>query len=216
MDYINAIKYEKRSFFSFYLRKIKEHQPFINTFFIKDPFKPFIVKLLLFLILLSFYFLLNSLFINEKYISKKFHIKTYSFKILIVRIILVTTFGLLLNLFINCYFSIKKQIKNLLKYEKSQNIKLKMLEFVKSNEKKFLIFFSIMLVLNIFFFVYITSLCFVFKNTQSEWFCVSLITILLIQIFPFFSCLIYTAMRFLGLKLKIELFYKLSQILLEY
>ena len=216
MDYIKAIKYEKRSFFSFYLRKIKEHQPFINTFFIKDPFKPFIVKLLLFLILISFYFLLNSLFINEKYITKKFHIKTYSFKILIVRIILVTTFGLLLNLFINCYFSIKKQIKNLLKYEKPENVKIKMLEFVKSNEKKFLIFFSIMLVLNIFFFVYITSLCFVFKNTQSEWFCVSLITILLIQIFPFFSCFIYTAMRFLGLKLKIELFYKLSQILLEY
>ena len=216
MDYINAIKYEKRSFFSFYLRKIKEHQPFINTFFIKDPFKPFIVKLLLFLILLSFYFLLNSLFINEKYITKKFHIKTYSFKILIVRIILVTTFGLLLNLFINCHFSIKKQIKNLLKYEKSQNIKLKMLEFVKSNDKKFLIFFSIMLLLNVFFFIYITSLCFVFKNTQSEWFCVSIITILLIQIFPFFSCLIYTSMRFLGLKLKIELFYKLSQILLEY
>ena len=144
------------------------------------------VKLLLFLILISFYFLLNSLFINEKYISKKFHIKTYSFKILIVRIILVTTFGLLLNLFINCHFSIKKQIKNLLKYEKSQNIKLKMLEFVKSNDKKFLIFFSIMLLLNIFFFIYITSLCFVFKNTQSEWFCVSIITILLIQIFPFF------------------------------
>jgi hypothetical protein len=60
---------------------------------------------------------------------------------------------------------------------------------------------------------YLSSFCYCYPNTQINWLIGGFITWLFCLILPFIYCFLITLLRFLGLRYKMELMYKLSSCL---
>ena len=73
LEYDDAIKYDKRTFFKFLSDRLKEKQILMDTFFNKENLRPISIKVILLLLKIDLYFVINGLFYNEKYISELFY-----------------------------------------------------------------------------------------------------------------------------------------------
>ena len=62
--YEKALKYDKRTFFSYYISLIRTKHPLIFVFCSNDDYNSKIVKISIFLIYYSFIYTINSLFFN--------------------------------------------------------------------------------------------------------------------------------------------------------
>ena len=219
LDFTAALKLDDRKFCSYFSDKLMDNIQFINTFFVNDIYKPFIIKLFLLIFSISLYFVLNCFFYSEDYISKKFkseNSNSFSFFINneISKIMYASMAGIVINGLISFLFSTKKKIINIIKYEKNKMIiHSEIAKILKNLEFKYKFIFLIIILLNIFFWYYLCCFCYVYHNSQLDWFKGSIITIIIIQIFSFIFTFIITSLRFLGLKFKIEFFFKISQML---
>ena len=219
LDFTAALKLDDRKFCSYLCDKILDNIQFINTFFVNDIYKPFIIKLFLLIFAISLYFVLNCFFYSEDYISKKFknnNSNSFSFFINneISKIMYASMAGIVINGLINFLFNTKKKIINIIKYEKNKMvIQSEIARILKGLEFKYKFIFLIIILLNILFWYYLCCFCYVYHNSQLDWFKGSIITIIIIQIFSFIFTFIITSLRFLGLKFKIEFFFKISQML---
>ena len=219
LDFTAALKLDDRKFCSYFGDKLMDNIQFINTFFVNDIYKPFIIKLFLLIFSISLYFVLNCFFYSEDYISKKFksdNSNSFSFFINneISKIMYASMAGIVVNGLINFLFTTKKKIINIIKYEKNKMvINSEIAKILKNLEFKYKFIFLIIILLNIFFWYYLCCFCYVYHNSQLDWFKGSIITIIIIQIFSFIFTFIITSLRFLGLKFKIEFFFKISQML---
>jgi len=221
LDFIAALKLDDRKFCSYFCDKVLDNIQFINTFFVNDIYKPFIIKLFLLIFAISLYFVLNCFFYNEDYISKKFknnNSNNFSFFINneISKIMYASMAGIVINGLINFLFNTKKKVINIIKYEKNKMvIHSEIAKILKNLEFKYKFIFLVIILLNIFFWYYLCCFCYVYHNSQLDWFKGSILTIIIIQIFSFLFSLMITILRFLGLKFKIEFFFKISQMLNE-
>ena len=75
MDYDDAIKYDKRSFFEAFYDLISDKIMTINTFCVSDPKKPIMLGIVAYLLYINLYFFVNGLFFSEDYISKVYHLE---------------------------------------------------------------------------------------------------------------------------------------------
>ena len=114
MDYNDAIKYDKRSFTETFLDLILEKVMTLNTFLVSDPLKPFMVKLVIYLLYIDLFLIINGLFFSEDYISKVYHLekedKFFSFvPRSIYRFLYTMTVSVIINFLINCFFIEEKK-----------------------------------------------------------------------------------------------------------
>ena len=70
LDYEEAIIYDKRNYCQIFWCTLKEKQTLINTFFVKDPLKPFSIKLLV--IIFSFSSIKSTLSSNPNQFNSKY------------------------------------------------------------------------------------------------------------------------------------------------
>ena len=218
MELYDALLFDKRSFCEFYWQQIQEKQNIIKTFFNRSPFESFPIKIMIFIFEIALFFALNGIFYSLSYISERFYnVKggfMFFFKNQIYRIIYATMCAEVINFVIDFLTGSKDKIELLIKREKNNDtFRIEVVKVLKNMKRKYLIFIILNYIVIIFFWYFLSTFCNVYHNSQLDWFYGSLITFAVIEILPFIFCLFISAMRFLGLKCKMEGAYRLSQCL---
>lgn len=219
-DYDDVIDKEKRTFYEFLVEKLQENQIFINSLFIKEPFKPRSLKILILLFTIELYFVINALFYTQKYLSKILFIEGKdSFFAFIPRrinyfIYIFTTIEII-SYFIEYFFTEEKKIKKLFIRNKKGKINLNV-EISKVLSKMRIQLFSLIIfivIFTIFFFFYITCFNIVYPNSQIEWIKSSLFILIITQLINFLFTSLWCSMRYIAIKCNSNKLFNISILL---
>ena len=200
MSYANALKYDKRSLFKYYISLICTKQILIFSFCPMEDYNSRIIKVNLFFISFTIYYFSNILFFNESTIHKIYEDGgTYNFSYQIPYIMISFFISHVLNTII-IYFSLSErniyEIKNSVTYSKAS---MKEYDTKKCLRLKYILFFSIGTVFLLFSWYYLSSFCAVFQNTQFYLIKNTLICFGFSLIYPFFINLIPSILRMTSL-----------------
>ena len=186
LSYEQALKYDRRTYFQYYLSLLKTKHLLIFTFYTSNDYNSRIIKICLFLFSFELLITVNSLFFQDETMHKIYqdngvfdilyqlpHI-VYSSLISII----ITTVVKLLSLTEKNIIRIKKEAslgKSMENIQKMMNITI----------FKFITFFIINIILSILFWYYLGCFCAVFKNTQIYLLKDSFFSFILSMIYPF-------------------------------
>jgi hypothetical protein len=155
MKYEDAIEYDKRTYFQYYMSLIKQKHLIIFTFFNKNDYNLFTIKLTLFIFSFSLYFTVNALFFDDNTMNKIYqnqgHLKYFFYTLHIIYSTLISSFITLI------LRKLALSSKNMLKIKNIQGKKEALIESVKLIKLlniKFNVFYIISLLLLIFFLVF--------------------------------------------------------------
>lgn len=203
MKYEDAIIYDKRTYLQYYLSLIKQKHLIIFTFFNKNDYNLFTIKLTLFIFSFSLYFTVNALFFDDNTMDKIYqnqgHLKYYFYTLHIIYSSLISAFITLI------LRTLALSNKNMLKIKKIQGKKAALIESVKLIKLlnfKFNIFYIISFLLLIFFWYFISAFCAVYNNTQKILFQNTFSSFVLSLIYPFGLYIIPGLFRIPALKAK--------------
>ena len=167
-SYEDALKYDKRNYFQYYLSLIKTKHIFIFIFHSGD-YNSIIIKLNLFLFSFAIYLTVNALFFDDETIHKIYTSNgKFDFFYQIPKIIYSSFITTLINSFAR-YLSLSEL--DILKIKNEEDIK-KLDNKVSNVEKclcyKFMIFFRLSFLILIFCWYYLSCFCAVYRNTQLQ------------------------------------------------
>ena len=209
----------------------------IDSFGLNKSLVPAAMKIVRFLFFISLNLFLNSLFLTQKYFKKKydffnekyslekseenygkindkekfiFAIKhCYIFSIICFGIITLVQFLINYNL-----FNLRKKVWHIIK--KSNNEKNEEIKEINIFLLKYNIYYIIITVINLIFvlvfFYYLINFSQVYKGGYIDYLTAGFMTWILLQIFPFITCLISTCFRVSGIKNGYKKLYKLNQV----
>jgi hypothetical protein len=166
LEYSEALEIDKRTFWESYISLIKTKHIIFFTFFIKNDYNSTEIKLCLFLFWLALDYLVNALFFNDSTMNKmnedkgKFNL-LYQLPISIYSFII----SFVITKLITCFAIFEETIAEKAKRKTSETEK-KISNYILSIKWKFVIFFSLMLLLFLLFWYYLSCFCAVFINTQ--------------------------------------------------
>ena len=217
LDYEEAIIYDKRNFCQIFWYILKEKQTLINTFFVKDPLKPFSIKFLVIIFSFSCYFVINGFLYNEEYVSIKLKSKGNKnfYEYLsdsIERIFYTSIVGGVISFIISILFNTDKKIDKVINKNKKNKILLKgeIAKIYRCNNIRIISFIIIQFILMILFIIYIFCFCFVYQNNKLDWFESSLIIITIMQLISVFTSFLLSLFKYLSIKFQWELCFKLN------
>ena len=220
MEFDDAIKLDKRSFFSYLLDSLKENQSLAYTFFASDKINTRMIKFILFVLNINLYFIVNGLFYSEAYISELYHIneENETFFSFIPRtldnIIYTSIVAVFINYLTEFFFLNENKIKGIFKREINNRVVLKQNIFllIKEIQNRYISFIIIALILFLFSLYYILCFNYVYPRTQIEWIKSSILIIIVMQFLSFLKCLCETIFRYLSFKCESEKLFKISKI----
>ena len=169
LDYIDALKYDKRTYFQYYFSLIKINHILIFTFLSNDQNSK-IIKFCLFFFSFSLYLVANALFFNDSTMHKYYEDKgEYDFIYELPKII-YSSLGSSLISYLFKYLSLIDKNILVIKSEKTINITDKINKEIKCMKIKFILFFTLSFIFLIFFLVlfnhFLCSLC---KNSNNSY-----------------------------------------------
>ena len=219
MEYDDAIKYDKRTFWEYFSNKFRENQIIMNTFFNKDNLKPMSIKILLLLLNIDLYFVVNGLFYSESYISQLFHSDKEDnffsfFPRSISRFFYATIVGVIISFLIDCMFIQEKKIKKVFIREKENQTKIKneIALILKSLKENYIIFIIICIIISLFSWYYVCCFNNVYPGVKGEWIKSSISIMIIIQLLSALAGLIAALIRLISFECKSEKLYKLKDI----
>ena len=217
MDYEDAIFDEKRSFWKYFIERIKNKHILINSFFVVDHIQPKSIKILLFLMQIDLYFLVNAMLFNEDYISEIFNNDEketfFSFVPRSINRYIYTLFvGTILKYLIKCFFiKEKKFIRILIRSEKNSVVlNNELYIFTEKLKKSYSIFVICCMITIIFSWYYISCFNNIYPNTKREWIISSFAFIFVTQILYICAAFLETIFRYLSFKFESDKIYKFS------
>ena len=218
MEYDDAIKEDKRSFFEFLCQRLYENQIILNTFCFKDNLKPMSIKIILQLLTIDLYFVINGLFFGEDYLSKLFNSteeETFFSYIhrSIDRFFKMTIVGFIIGVIIDCTFIEEKKVKKIFIREKDDPIQLKyeIAMIIKTLKVRYIILIFISLFIAMFSWFYVNCFNNTFPGVKIEWIKSSITIILIAQILSILSIFLEAIIRNLSFTFKSESLYKAIQ-----
>ena len=235
-NYDEAILYEKRSYPRIFFIFLMNTEKILNTFVYKQPLELKPLRICMFLFNISCDIALNAFFYLSDNISKKYHYKganqflfslTNNLTISVVSAII----GFLLIFFFQNLVQSTNKIRKLFKDEEDlmkQNkkykvdkdkkivIKTKIRDILKCLKIKIIIFFSIELILMLFFLYYITVFCEVYKKTQISWIYDILISYLFSFLVSLGVSLVFSITYVIAYKNKIKYLYNITILVYNY
>ena len=204
--YKKAIELDKRNYIEYYLSLIKKKNTIIFTFFLFNDYNLITIKMILFLLSLSLFFVVNGLFFSDKTMNKIFIDRgKYDIIFQITQIIYSSLITLVINIILK-YLSISEtMLINFKNEEKNENetdkdIKVKAKDKEKCIKQKFIAFFILSLFLMSFYWYYISCFCAVYENTQIIFIKNIFISFGLSMIYPLVLCLIPGIFRIWALR----------------
>ena len=219
MDFHDAYKYDKRTFFEIFYDLILNNVITINTFFEKEPIRPLILKVVIYFLYINLFFIVNGFFYSEEYISKVYHLekndKFFSFVPRSTKRFIYTIFiGTIMQFIIKCLFIEERRIKRIFIREKDNiyNLKYEIFKLMSIMNRRLLAFFVITFIIFIFSFLYVISFNYVYHFTQFEWIKSSIFIIIILELCNTIICLICSGLRLGSFKSKSDRLYKLSNL----
>ena len=220
LDYDDALKQDARTFCAYFRDSIFEKQIFLNTFFLKEPFRPLSIKLILIIFVIIFYFVINGLFYSEDYISELYHLEKEDsffsfFPRSINRFVYSSIVSCVISFIIDFFFFEEKKMKGIFIREKDNfaNLKLEILKLNQNIKIRYISFIIVVFILSLFFFNYLLCFNYVYPNTQIEWIKSSITLMIIMQILSFVSSFAETLLRYISFLLKSEKIFRLSKLL---
>ena len=215
LDYSEALKIDNRSFLQYYLSLLKNKHPLIFPFCQKKDYNIFIIKICLFFVFFTIYYVINTLFFDLTAIHKIYiDAGKYNISFFFPQIIISFIIAYHINIAIK-YFSLSE--RNLLEIKKKPNIESA--KEIKPNVERCIIiknicYFIISIIFLILFWYYLSSFSAVYKNSQIYLITNTFISFILGLIYPFFINLVPMFLRLISLGAKNrECIYKMSKIL---
>ena len=221
MPYNLAFQYDKRDYFQMYLGTVKYNNIIWFTFIIKEFINNIFLKIIMFIYFMSLLFLFNIfLYTDKDFTSIYLNKGKYDFGNEISKALMVTLICLFFNMILRLLLNDKKnkekiyrQMNNTLSINDS-NIEVN--NKVEKSYKKIIILIVSGTLIFVLDFFYIVSFGSIFINTQKYLLIRIIYSLILSFIISFIVSLIYTLLRYLGLKLKKEILYKVSLIIQNY
>jgi hypothetical protein len=220
LEYDDAIKYDKRTFFEFLFSRLKEKQIIMDTFYNKENLRPISIKVMLLLLNIDLYFVVNGLFYNEEYISELFYStqeETFFsfFPRSISRFFYATLVGVIIGIIIDCFFIEEKKIKRILIREKGNSTQLKYeISLNATNIKnRYISFISICLLISVISWYYVSCFNSSYPGVQIEWIKSSITIMIIMQILSILVVVLEAVLRTISFKYESEKVFKIKRLL---
>ena len=215
LDYSDALKFDKRKFFSIYWSILQREHSIIFTFFIRNDHNLTYVKYERFIFFICTDMALNVFFFSDETMHKMFlDYGKYNFVQQIPQIIYSTIVSQLIQIFV-CFLSLTDkhfyQIKNL-----KIKTRIQILRIERCIQMKIYFFFMFTGFMFFFYWYIITCFCAVYENTQIAFIKDSFLSFGLGLLYPFVLYLFPSGLRIVSLnflKGKLSFIYKLSDLI---
>ena len=162
LSYEEALKFDKRTFFQYYISLLKINHSIFFSFYPNKDYNSKIIKMFLFFFFLSSELSINALFFSDETMHQIYEDQgSFNFLYQIPQIIYSTILSLFFD-FIIKYFSLSEDNISEIKEEKrknSKNIGEKIKKMYKILKIKFALFFIISPIILFLFWFYITCFC---------------------------------------------------------
>ena len=160
MDYEDALINDKRSYFKYYFSRLKYCHILIFTFYTKDDNNVLILKISLLLNQISLLLTVKSLFFNDNSMTHVYRKKgKFDFIYEIPKIILSTLISVVICFLMKFLCLTHDQIFDLKNIEEENKLKEKSNSKFKCFHVKIIIFYGLLIALNIFYIYYISIFC---------------------------------------------------------
>ena len=217
LDYEEACKFDKRSFFQYYISLLKNKHLFLFSFYTYNDYNSRIIKIFLFFFNFGIFITINALFFNDKTIHKIYLDEgNYNFVYQIPQMLYSSILSGIINAFIKYLSLTQETIIKIKQAKETEDDKLSKEKIFKKLSIKFICFFVISLFILIFCFFYISCFCGIYINTQIHLIKDSIISFSTSLLYPFGIYLLPAFFRMLALNPKNgkhELLYKFSKLL---
>jgi len=231
-DYEDAIKYDKRSFIRIYYICILSKENILNMFLINSPLELKSIRWIIFILIYSCDFALNTVFYFNDHISDKYHYEGNN-------LYLFTTFNNFIISFISTLLSFsivnalqlltnsKDEVEELFRIEEKkmrQNKKYKVsfkrrkhilktiYEINRKLKIKIIIFIILEFLIMLFFFYFVTAFCEVYNKTQISWIIDSFVSFILSFPMEFLYALFIAIVYKISISVQIKWLYKLIMV----
>ena len=216
LEYSEALKYDKRTFFQFFLCLVKREHLIVFTFIFCSDLNLLCIKLSLFVFSVSLDFSTNVLFFTDDSMHKIFlDYGKYNFIQQIPQIVYSTVISEAFDVFFKFLSLSEKEIYETKKFNNMTKAAIEVKKLIKKIKIKFFFFYFICFLLMSFFCYFISCFCAVYENTQIVLFNDSATSFLISIIYPFVLYLIPAILRIIALRSKAKdkrLLYKISNI----
>ena len=214
MGYKQALIYDKRTFFQYYISLLKKKQLILFTIISDRDYNLITIKVVLFFISFSLYFTLNGFFFNDNTMHKIYtNNGTYDILTQLPIIFYSTLITAVINMILR---TLSLSEKNMLEIKQEKNLnqaKNRAKDIWNCIKLKIYIFYILSILLMLFFWYFISCFCSVYKNTQIILISDTLISFGLSMLYPFGIFLIPGMFRIPALRSKTkdkECLYKIS------
>ena len=201
LEYEEAVKYDKRTFFQIYFSLLKRKYKIILTFFIYNDYNLTYIKFTRFIFLVATDLAFNVFFFTDESMHKLFlNYGKYDFIQQIPQIIYSTIVSQLIEVFL-CFLSlIDKYIYRIKKMNSDIANKKIVFKIFRCISVKLFYFFLFTFIFFLFYWYIVASFCAVYENTQMTFIKDSFSIFLLGNIYPFILYLFPTVFRFLAIR----------------
>jgi len=215
LTYELALKYDKRTFCEFYLSLPKTKHILIFSFCYNNDYNSRIIKIDLFFISFAIDYTVNAFFFNDDTMHKIYVDEgSFNFIYQLPQIIYSLLISSILNIILNLIALSEGDIIKFKKNKNKSDIDRRQKYLKKKINIKFILYFIIGIIFNLFFWYYLSIFCAVYRNTQYHLIKDTLISFGLSLIYPFGIYLLPGIFRIPALsnpKNKRSYLYKLSQ-----
>ena len=201
--YADALKYDKRTYFMYYVSLLKRNQILIFTFYSKNDYNLRSIKISKFFFVFALSYAINALFFTDENMHSIF-ISKGKFNIIyqIPKILYSSFLSSLVNTIIQIIAFSEKYIIQIKNEKHQKDKKKKAFEIKKFLIIKFIIYFIVVFLLLFLFWYYISCFCAVYKNTQIYLIKEVLINFGLTNLYPLFISLFPGIFRIPSLRAK--------------
>ena len=198
LDYEEALIFDKRNYFQYYISLLKDNHPIIFSFGNYNDYNSRIIRMFLFFFAFSSDLAINALFFNDDTMHKIYQDKgNYDLLFQIPQILYSTLISRLIDTIIR---NLALYQDNIVKFKQEKRKKyLKTLKYIRN---KIILFFVLAFIILSFFWYYITCFCGIYVNTQIHLIKDSVISLITSLTYPFIINLIPGIFRISGLRLK--------------
>ena len=167
LEYEIALKNDHRTYCQYYLSLLRIKHIIIFTFYNKTDYNSRIIKINLFFINITIYFVVNALFFNDEIMHKIYEDQgDYNFIYQLPQIIYSSIISAILNVLLKILALSESDIIKFKKIKEKENLNNKIIELKNKLNIKFILYFIMSFIFLLCFWYYLSMFCAIYKNTQ--------------------------------------------------
>ena len=210
LDYNYAVKIDFRNYFQFYFSLLKQTHLIIFTFFVRNDYNIFLLKLAMFLISFALFFFMNALFFNDDSMHKIYEDEgKYDLLYQIPQTLYSTIVSQVISSLLEMLTLSQDDILNI--KNEGKKIREKATDLIKCIKIKCTILLAIGIILLFGFWYYLSAFCAVYYNTQVPLIKDTFVSFFTSMIYPFILDLLPGIFRIISLRFKNKCFYVVSK-----